>query len=283
MKTYEAEKLQASEALANVSPGHAPAPVYLSTSTPAHSPYSNQGLESPRPGHGLSSQVQGHSSGKSRTILPDFIVGGYKVKSSITGKADDDALYTSHKYISEVAKTIALSVKMFTENVSGKGQSYEEWRLTFANAVGSCHFVNDFVMGDWLRGRLAQDVANEVERGLGLDVSRTPIYRHSSAKVLEAYLQTSVFADQFSDHHFNKAMQRPQNVDESPLVYARAMQKLAFPIFSSGAATEKYLCSQILEGFTQYWFTTLFIRYQGAKEIVYIFLDELVKDINFFL
>jgi hypothetical protein len=213
--------------------------------------------------------------------LPDFIVGGYKVKSNITGNAGDDALYTSHKYISDVAKTIALFVKLFTENAPGKGHSYEEWRLTFANAVGGCHFVNDQVMGDWLRGRIAQDVANEVERGL--DVSGTPIYRHCSAKVLDAYLQTSVFADKFSDHHFNKAMQRPQNVNENPLVYARAMQRLAFPILTAGAATEQYLCSQILEGFSQYWLKSLFIQYQGAKEIIYIYLDDLVKDVQLFL
>jgi hypothetical protein len=190
--------------------------------------------------------------------LPDFIVGGYKVKSHSSGIDKDDDIYRSHKYISEMAKTIALSCKMSTENVTGNGQSYEEWRLTFANVVGSCHYVTNFVMGDWLRGRLAQDVANEVERGMGVDGSGTSIYRHCYAKVLDAYLQTSVFATQFSDHHYNQEMQRQENVDESPLLYARAMVKRAFPIPVFGAATEQYLCSQILEGFTRPWYKAFF-------------------------
>jgi hypothetical protein len=103
--------------------------------------------------------------------------------------------------------------------------------LSFANAVGGCHYVNDGIMGDWLGSRLDQDVANEAECGLGLDVSRTPIYRPCSAKVLYAYLQTSVFADQFSDHHFNKAMQRSQMVGKSPLVYVRAIQNIPYSLF----------------------------------------------------
>jgi hypothetical protein len=81
-----------------------------------------------------------------------------------------------------------------TENVTGFGQSYEEWRLTFANAVGSCYYVTDFVMGDWLRGQLAQDVANDVERVMGTDNTGTSIYRFCSAKVLDAHLQKSIYA-----------------------------------------------------------------------------------------
>jgi hypothetical protein len=68
-------------------------------------------------------------------------------------------------------------------------------------------------MGDWLRGRLPQDVTNDVERGMGQDTTCTSIYRHSYATVLNADLQKSVFASQLSDHHYNQEMQRDQRVD----------------------------------------------------------------------
>jgi hypothetical protein len=85
--------------------------------------------------------------------------------------------------------------------------------LTFAKAIGSCHYVTDFVMGDWLRGRLAQDVATDVERGMGQDATGTSIYGHCYATVLNAYLQKCYFASQLSDHHYNQEMQRDQRVD----------------------------------------------------------------------
>jgi hypothetical protein len=190
----------------------------LDTRSPVLSPCSNQDLEPTLHGHGVSTQ-QGTAPFSSMTILPDFVVGGYKVKSHSSGIARDDDLYKSHKYISEMAKTIALSCPMFTENLTGRGQSYEEWRLIFANAVGSCHFVTDFVMGYWLRGWLAQDVANDVERVMGQDATGTSIYRHCSTKVLDAYLQQSVYAFQLSDHHYNQEMQRGQHPDENPQQY----------------------------------------------------------------
>jgi hypothetical protein len=76
-------------------------------------------------------------------------------------------------------------------------------------------------------------------------------------------------------------MQRSQMISENPLVHVRAMQKLAFPFYESGAASEQYLCSQMLEGFSPHRIKSLFIRYQGAKEIVYVSLDDLVR--NFFI
>jgi hypothetical protein len=188
----------------------------------ALSPCATQERELPLPGVPTLPRTPVVSS---RTVLPKFIVGGYKVKSQETGSAQDDDIYKSHKYISDMAKTIAGKCSMFTENVDGSGQSYEEWRLTFANAVGSLHYVNDSVMGEWLRGQLEQDVANDVERVMGNDSQGHSIYRFCSAKVLDLHLQKSIYAAQLSDHHFHKQLQRAQSHDENPKQYVRGMVK----------------------------------------------------------
>jgi hypothetical protein len=137
-------------------------------------------------------------------------------------------------------------------------------------------------MGDWLRGRLAQDVANDVERGMGQDATGTSIYKHCYATVLNAYLRKSVFASQLSDHHYNQEMQRDQRVDDNPQQYIRDMVQKAFPMAASGAATQQYLCSQILEGFTRPWYRALFVTFQGPRDTVYTSLDTLVTDVQHF-
>ena len=107
-----------------------------------------------------------------------------------------------------MARTLAAKVDIFYENTSGRGQSYEEWRLTFANAVGNEYFVDDFVMGGWLRGLLHQEIANDIEMVMGNDASGTSVYRFCSAKVLDTHLLGSIYASQLTDHHFNSEMQR---------------------------------------------------------------------------
>jgi hypothetical protein len=99
--------------------------------------------------------------------------------------------------------------------------------LVFANAVGNEYYVDDFVMGDWLRGQLAQDVANDVERVKGSDSYGTSIYRFCSAQVLDNHLLNNIHASQLSDHHFNQEMQRGQRPDENPQQYVRDMVKKA--------------------------------------------------------
>jgi hypothetical protein len=72
------------------------------------------------------STQQGRAPVRSRTILPDIVVGGYKVKSHSSGIAKNDDYYKYNKSISAMAKIIALSCSMFTENLTGKDQSYED-------------------------------------------------------------------------------------------------------------------------------------------------------------
>jgi hypothetical protein len=89
----------ASEALAIAATPNGP--VYLSGST-FPSPYSNQGLITPRTGPELSPSMGARSTGTARTSLPDFIVGGYKVKSQEYGIASDDNYFTTQKYIIDI-------------------------------------------------------------------------------------------------------------------------------------------------------------------------------------
>jgi hypothetical protein len=110
--------------------------------------------------------------------LPDFVVGGYKVKSDRTGNLNDDEFFfQSHKYIISIARTIATKVPIFPENTSGHGQSYEDWWWIFANTVGKEYYEDDFVMGKWLKGLLHQEIANNVEMVMGLDESGVSIFR----------------------------------------------------------------------------------------------------------
>ncbi len=157
----------------------------------------------------------------SRSALPDFIVGGYKVYSDKSGDLKDNEVFKSYKYKSDFARTLASKVNIFVDNTSGHGQSYEDWRLIFANAVGNEHYVDDFVMGDWLRGLLHQEVANDVDMFMGVDDLGTSIYRHCSAKVLDTYLLGSIYASQLTDHHFNTEMQRVQGSHENSQEYVR--------------------------------------------------------------
>jgi hypothetical protein len=69
----------------------------MATRPPALSLCATQGL--PLPGVAT---LPGTPVVSSRTILPDFIVGGYKVKSHTPGRTQDDDIYTSHKYLSEM-------------------------------------------------------------------------------------------------------------------------------------------------------------------------------------
>jgi hypothetical protein len=93
-KRDKADKKAAEEALAN-------GPVYLSGST-FPSPYSNQGLSTPRTGTDRSPSLRARGSGTARSILPPFIEGGYQVKSEETGVAEDDHIFTTQKYIMDV-------------------------------------------------------------------------------------------------------------------------------------------------------------------------------------
>jgi hypothetical protein len=204
------------------------------------------------------------------------------VRSDDIGNLNDDIYYAFQKVIVDVTKQLAVRVKGYTENILGKGESYEAWRLTFANVVGGHRYFNDEIMGMWLRSRLEQDVANEALLGMGTDESGTPRYWHSSAKELDVFLQKTVFSDQSSDHHYNKEMGRQQRVNEPPLVFVRAMQKIAGPIFASGGATEQYLASQILEGFSDYWKRNLCIRFQSSEEVVYTAINSLVTGVRRF-
>jgi hypothetical protein len=77
-------------------------------------------------------------------------------------------------------------------------------------------------------------------------------------------------------------MSKIQLQSELPLAYARAKQRLAVPIYTAKDATEKYLASQILMGFTTFWKKALFIRFQDTKEKVYESVDELVRDVRRF-
>jgi tRNA G26 N,N-dimethylase Trm1 len=125
--------------------------------------------------------------------------------------------------------------------------------LIFANAVGNEYYVDDFVMGEWLWGQLAQDVANDVERVMGRDSSGTSIYRFCSASVLDTHLLGSIYASQLTDHHFIQEMQRGQRSDENPQQYVCEQVKKAYKIAHTNQAPQQYLCSQIYEGFTPLW------------------------------
>jgi hypothetical protein len=129
-------------------------PVYLSGST-FPSPYSNQGLTTPRTGSDWAPSLRTKGSGTTRNILPPFIEGGYKVKSKETGVASDDLIFTSQKYILDVKKHLASTVVVFTEDSKGPGGNYQAWRQTFSNAVGEYRYINDFIMGELLRSRIA--------------------------------------------------------------------------------------------------------------------------------
>jgi hypothetical protein len=181
-----------------------------------------------------------------------------------------------------MARTLATKVPIFAENTSGHGQSYEDWRLIFANAVGNEYYVDDFVMGEWLRGLLHQEIANDVDMFMGVDAFGTSIYRFCSAKVLDTYLLGSIYASQLTDHHFNTEMQRVQRPDENPQEYVRNQVKKAYKIANTKQASQKYLCSQIYEGFTSVWKKALFYTFQGPIETVYNDLAALSKDVCYF-
>jgi hypothetical protein len=181
-----------------------------------------------------------------------------------------------------MAKQLASKVSMFCENTSGHGISYEDWRLTFANAVGNEYFVDDFVMGGWLRGLLHQEIANDIDMVMGNDATGTSIYRFCSAKVLDTHLLGSIYASQLTDHHFNSEMQRPQSPGENPQQYVRDMVKKAYKIAATNQASQKYLCSQIYEGFTPTWKKALFYTFQGPIETVYSDLATLSRDVCYF-
>ncbi len=215
IQLYNAEKARNTIDLAAVVPVAAPV---LATAQPADSDTSDLAIRpsapSPSVTQGLSGAplplptVSESSTITSRTTLPDFIVGGYKVKSDKTGDPKDDEVFKSYKYISSMARTLATKVPIFVENTSGHGQSYEDWRLIFANAVGNEYYVDDFVMGEWLRGLLHQEIANDVDMFMGVDAFGTSMYRFCSAKVLDTYSLGSIYASQLTDHHFNTEMQR---------------------------------------------------------------------------
>ncbi len=218
----------------------------------------------------------------SRSALPDFIVGGYKVYSDKSGDLKDNEVFKSYKYKSDFARTLASKVNIFVDNTSGHGQSYEDWRLIFANAVGNEHYVDDFVMGDWLRGLLDQEVANDVDMFMGVDELGTSIYRHCSAKDLDTYLLSSIYASQLTDHHFNTEMQRVQGSHENPQAYVRDQVKKAYKIANTKQASQQYLCSQIYEGLLPVWKKALFYTFQGPIEKVYNDLAILSKDVCHF-
>ena len=108
-------------------------------------------------------------------------------------------------------------------------------------------------MGDLLRDRIADDVAAAVTLALGNDAEGSPVYWQTTATVIDTYLQTSIFASTISEHKLNEAMSNAQLQSELPLAYARGKQRLAVPIYTGGDATQQYLASQILTGFTTFW------------------------------
>jgi hypothetical protein len=129
---------------------------------------------------------------------------------------------------------------------------------------------------------LAEDVASAVITALGTDSEGSPVYWHTTATVIDNYLQTSLFASTISEHVLNEAMAKAQLVSELPLAYARAKQRLAVPIYTNGDATQQYLASQIMSGFTLFWKRALFIKFQDNRKKVYMTVESLVKDVKLF-
>jgi hypothetical protein len=211
--------------------------------------------------------------------MPPFIEGGYKVRSKETGVASDDLIFTSQKYILDVKKHLATIVIAFSED-KGHGGNYQAWRQTFSNAVGEYRYTNDLIMGEFLRSRISQDVARTVSIALGKDANGSPLYWTASATTIDDYLQKSLFATIISEHKLNEEMSKPQSSSELPVAYVRARQILATPIYESGDATEQFLASQILTGFTSFWKKALFIKFAVREEKVYYSIGELLKDVR---
>jgi hypothetical protein len=72
-------------------------------------------------------------------------------------------------------------------------------------------------MGDYLRSRLAQDVATTIITALGKDSGGSPVYWQAPAKVIDTYLQTSIYASKIFEHKLNVQMSRGQLSSELPL------------------------------------------------------------------
>jgi hypothetical protein len=137
-------------------------------------------------------------------------------------------------------------------------------------------------MGDFLRSRLADDVAEKITIALGKDAEGSTVYWQTTANVIDTYLQTSIYASKISDHTLKVQMSRSQLSFEFPLSYARSKQRLAVPIYEAGDAPEQYLAPQILEGFTPFWKQSLFLKYQATTEKFYYFIEDLVADVRRF-
>jgi hypothetical protein len=117
---------------------------------------------------------------------------------------------------------------------------------------------------------------------MGNDARGTSIYRFCFAKTLDTHLLGSIYASQLADHHFNTEMQRVQRPDENPQQYVRDQVKKAYKIANTNQATQKYLYSQIYEGFTPIWKKALFYTFHGPIETVYNDLATLSKDVCYF-
>ncbi len=65
-------------------------------------------------------------------------------------------------------------------------------------------------------------------------------------------------------------------------MYVRDQVKKAYKIANTKQASQKYLCSQIYEGFTPVWKKALFYTFQGPIETVYNELAALSKDVCYF-
>jgi hypothetical protein len=98
--------------------------------------------------------------------------------------------------------------------------------------------------------------------------------------VIDAYLQKRKFAAKISGHTLNVQRSRPQLISELPLDYVRSRQRLAVPIYEAGDATEQYLASQILVGFTSFWKKASFIKFPVRTEKVYFLIKELLDDVR---
>jgi hypothetical protein len=59
-------------------------------------------------------------------------------------------------------------------------------------------------MGELLRDRLAEDVAAAVTIALGMDAEGSPVYWQTTAKVIDTYLLTSIYASTISEHKLNE-------------------------------------------------------------------------------
>jgi hypothetical protein len=75
-------------------------------------------------------------------------------------------------------------------------------------------------------------------------------------------------------------MSKPQLIFELPLDCFRSRQRLATPIYEAGDATEQYLASQILVGFTSFWKKALFIKFPVRTEKVYYLIEDLLTDVR---